>query len=148
MRKYLIIGILLFAGCTVNHDLTGTWRSGGYSLWNKVHLSLIDGGLILGNTLELNTDSSWKLTGTCEVFEGKKWIQKPDSLFLFPDTCLGVNNKSLNASRTDLNAGYFAYKIRRRSLVRHLTGSGHNTVRRNSVAIRKIYILDKLEHSK
>lgn len=148
MRKYLFISILLFAGCTVNHDLTGTWKSGGYSLWNKIHLSLINGSLILGNTLEINTDSSWKLTGTCEVFEGRKWMQKADSLFLFPDTCWGIKNKLLNASRTDLNARYFVYKIKRRCLERRLTGAGHNSGQRNSGATRKIYILDKLEHLK
>ncbi len=148
MRKYLFISILLFAGCTVNHDLTGSWRSGNYSLFENAKAILKRQSLMQGSILELRPDSTWRLQGTCEVIEGSKWTIVSDSIRLYPDSVWGINNKSLNKSLSDSRKRYLSFKVKKNSLEKHSIGHYKRIDKDGSTMMHKINFFEKLEPSK
>lgn len=148
MKKLIFISILLFAGCKVNHDLTGTWKSGGYSVFEKANAILMRHSIAKRNILDLRTDSTWKLQGTCEVIEGSKWKILADSVRLYPDSIWGIHNKSLNQLYTGSPERYFSFKIKKHSLEKHSIGYYKKIDKNGSMINHSINIFEKLEPSK
>ncbi len=148
MRKIIFISVLLVAGCKINNDLTGTWKSGNYSISDRMFAILLNRNLGFGDVLELRPDSSWKLAGTCEVIEGRRWAVVADSLCLYPDTIWGVYNKSLNHSASFFNGGYLTYDIKRHRLVKSSIGYYMSIDKNDSLIRHRFKKFEKLEPSK
>jgi len=148
MKKILVAFLFLLSACSNPGDLTGTWQVKKFSRWSKGIAMLHGWYLEVNDKLLINADSSWRLEGSCEVFQGKTLLIKSDSLYLFPDTCWGRANVALNASQDELSGRFLAYKIRNRCIEKRSEGFFQEVGRHDSLVKHKFIILEKLERTK
>jgi hypothetical protein len=144
MKKIFLLLLIVMTSCTSRRGLVGTWQSGDYTIWERGIALLHGRHLGFFNVLVLNEDSTWRMGGTCEVFEGRKWRAFGDSLYLFPDTCWFVSKESQSARpAVFIKSAFLAYKIKRNKLEK-ISRASFTTKEKNDSSVRHDVIFQEV----
>ena len=139
----LLTGISLILSCSSRTDLVGSWHN-RYNSWELGNAILWNTGLILNNKLILNQDSTWQLSGTCEILRGSRWKVEDGQLLLIPDTSWGKSSAQLNKSKSEL-PGFISYAIKHGCLLKRSDAFQRITDSHGNVHTKKSKIFEKLE---